>query len=43
MTKVVDLKEYKSQKALEEQIRELDRLGEAQFDPYDSHRTERLS
>jgi len=32
VTKIVDLKEYKSQKALEKQIEELDRLGEAQFD-----------
>jgi len=30
--KVVDLKEYKSQQALEDQIKELDRLGEAQYD-----------
>jgi len=29
--KVVDLKEYKNQKELEDQIKELDRLGELQY------------
>ena len=29
--KIVDLKEYKNQKALEDQIKELDRLGELQY------------
>mgnify|MGYP003138983225 CR=1 FL=1 len=30
--KIVDLKEYRSQKALEKQIEELDRLGDAQYE-----------
>jgi len=30
--KIVDLKEYKFQKALEKQIEELDRLGREQYD-----------
>tara|TARA_R110002096_G_scaffold214484_1_gene402175 strand:- start:315 stop:515 length:201 start_codon:yes stop_codon:yes gene_type:complete len=29
---IVNLKEYKSQKAIEKQIAELDRIGEAQYD-----------
>ena len=29
--KVIDLKEYKNQKELEKQIKELDRLGEQQY------------
>jgi len=29
--KVIDLKEYKNQKALEKQIDELDRIGEQQY------------
>ena len=29
--KIVDLKEYKSQKELKKQIKELDRLGELQY------------